>query len=505
MLKLLSTLLVLGSLAIVAGCGDGGGEDASSPLDEALRYLPANTPFAAAIDTDTKGDQYRSAGEIVDKFGIDVNVEEQIAEAIDAEPDEIKRLEKALGNEFVVGSTDVRAFVSQSSDEDQSFVGAIQATDAAALDSLVDGGAKKDGEANGATIYKDDDSDDPFAIEDDVLIVAGSRKELEDALATRDGDDSLTEEDFDAGTEGVPADALVRAYFNIEELLSVDDDAKQALKSKWVSALRTGGLAVSIEDDQVAIDFNVTTDSGELTDADLPIASGATAPEVLDRGDLNIGLRDPEQILEFAQATARAIDPGGFGTFAAGKQQIERRLGIDIEDDLFGQIRGGLAVSVDLDGKFGARAELDDPAKFERTLGKLADVIPGLVQGAAGQKVGFVEPKAGEDFYAVATAGGDNFVFGVVDGVFVLANDADVAGALAAEGTEGIPGAKGALVLSADAERLVRTVLGELMDTPIDIPGEIGDATAPAPFDELTGSLESSTEGLSGSFELTFD
>jgi len=508
MLKLPSLLIAMATFAI-AGCGAGdSGSDASSPLDEALRYLPADTPFAVAIDTDADGSQLEAAEEIAGRFGLGRDkLVEQIEEQLDAGPGEIEELENALGNEFVVGSTDVGAFIDQDSEEDESFVGAIEAADPGALDKLLDGeDVKEQGESNGATIYRDDDGDD-FAVKGDVLIVAGNRKELDSALATREGDDSLTEDDFEAGVEGIPADALVRVYLNVEELLSVDPDAKQALKSKWVGALTTAGLALSLEDDRVAIDFNLKTDGGELIDADLPIAAGSESPQVLDRdGEIGVALRDPAHIVAFAQATAKSIDPDGFSTFEVGKQQIERQLKIDLEDDFFGQMTDGLAVSVNIDnGKFGARAEIDDPQAFEQTLEKVAAVLPNVVEGILGQKVGFAKPKAGEDFYAVATAGGSQIVFGVVKGVFVLSNDPAIAGALASDDTRAVPGAEGSVAMSVDAEQLAQAILPQLGILDSSIVDRVKGAIGTRPLDELTGSLESSTEALSGSFELTLD
>jgi hypothetical protein len=508
MLKLPSILTVMATLAI-AGCGGGGsGGDASSPLDEALRYLPADTPFAVAIDTDPDGSQFKAAEEIAGRFGLGRDkLVEQIEEQFDAGPGEIEQLEQALGNEFVVGSTDVGAFINDSSEEDESFVGAIQAADSAALDELLKGeDVKEQGESNGATIYKDDDGDD-FAIKDDVLIVAGNRKELDSALETREGDDSLTEDDFEAGLKGLPSDALLRVYLNVEELLSVDPDAKEALKSKWVDALTTAGLTLSLEDDRVAIDFNLESGGEELTDADLPIAPGGESPQVLDRdGEIGVALRDPAHIIEFAQATAKSIDPDGFSTFEVGKQQIERRLKVDLEDDFFGQMTKGLAISANIaNGKFGARAELDDPQAFEQTLEKMAEVLPDVVEGAVGQKVGLAKPKAGEDFYAVATAGGAQVVFGVVDDVFVLSNDPAVAGSLASDGTRSVPGAKGSVVMSVDAERLAELLIGQIGGFGGGIVDRVKQEIGTRPLDQLTGSLESSTDALSGSFELTLD
>jgi hypothetical protein len=304
----------------------------------------------------------------------------------------------------------------------------------------------------------------------------------------------------------VSKDALVRVYLNFGELLRASRDAESALKSKWVAALRTGGIALTFEPDRVEIDVDVDTDPDGLTDADLPIAAGAGSPRVLDRdGQINLALRDPAQVLEFAQATARAVGPNGFRSFEKGKAQIERDLEIDLDEDVVGQLDGDLQVSIDLDGKFGARAQLEDPEKFERTLTRLEEVLPSIAEGATGEKVGFAKPKAGEDFYAVATADGDQIVFGVVKDVFVLSNDAEVAGTLATEATKAVAGARGALVLEADAERLVKTALEQAEGQGFDLRDRIKGAVGARPLDELLGSFEVTTDGLSGSIGVTTD
>jgi hypothetical protein len=508
MRKLSLLTLILGILAI-AGCGgSGGGSDGSSPLDNALRYLPADSPFAVAIDTDTKGDQLEAADDLSDRFALGDEVEKQIKDALGERAGDLEDLQKALGNEFVVGSTDVRSFVDSPGDDDTAFVGAIQVDDSDALDKLIDGEkAEEDGEADGAKLYKDD-SGESFAIDGDVLVVAGSKQELEDALATRYGDDGMTESDFDAGTEGVSQDALLRVYLNVGALLKADPGAKQALKSKWVAAVRTAGIAMTFEPKQVAVDIDVTTDPAGLTDADLPIAAGADAPQVLDRGGINLALRDPSQLLEFAQATAGTIDPEGFASFEQDKAKIERELDIDLDKDLIDQLDGDLAVSIGLNGKFGARAELKDPAAFEQSLTKLEKVLPNIAEGATGEKVGFVKPKDGEDFYAIATAGGNQIVFGVVEDFFVFSNSATIAGSLASEGTKTVPGAKGALVLNMNAEQIAKAALEEAEGQGLELPDELklkkGSLDA-GPLNELIGSFEATTEGLSGSFTVTTD
>jgi len=516
MRKLSAFTLILATL-LIAGCGGGGGGgDASSPLDEALRYLPADVPFAVAIDTDTKGEQFQAAEDVAERFPFRDQLEKQLKDLVGDRAGDLQRYEEALGNEFVVGSTDARSFVNVPSGKDTNYVGAIQAADEGALaDLLKRDKAEEIGEASGATLYEDD-SGDPFAVEGDVLIVAGSRDELERALETREGDDSLTEDDFDAGTQGVPEDALLRVYLDVEELLRASPEAKQALKSKWVRAVRTAGVGLSFGDNELTIDLTVNTESENLTDEDLPIAPGSDSPQVLDRAsDVGAGLRDPAQLLEFALATAKSVRPGEFSSFTIARRQVERQTGVDLDEDVLGQIEGDLALSIDLDGKFGARAALKDPVKFERTLAKLGKVIPGMVQGLTDQKVGYAKPKAGEDFYAVATADGARTVYGVVDGVFVISNDPEIAGTLAADRTQSVPDAKGALVVRADAEQVVQAILREVDSEDFkigdfSIPNSgiarrIGGAIVTRPLDQLTGSIESSTEGLSGSFKVTLD
>jgi hypothetical protein len=502
MRKLSLLTLILGTLAI-AGCGgSSGGDGGSSPLDNALRYLPADAPFAVAIETDTKGEQFGDARKLVDEFPFGDQVEQQLRDLVEDRAGQVEQLEAALGNEFVVGSTDAKTFVETSSSEDQAFVGAIQVKDEDALDKLVAGDkAEADGELDGAKLYKDD-SGDTFAIDGDVLVVAGSRKQLEQALATRDGDDSLTEEKFDAGTEGIAGDALVRVYLDVAGLLRASPDAKDALRSKWVSALTTAGIALTFEDDEVQIDVDVNTDAEDLTDADLPMAAGSASPQAMDReGAINLALREPNQVLEFAQATLKAVSPNDFSSFEQGREQVEKRLGLDLQKDVIDQLDGDLAVSIDLDGKFGARAQLKDPAEFEKTLTKLERILPDIAGGAAG----IAKPNGGEDFYAVATSDGDQVVFGVVDDFFVISNSPAIAGTLASAETDAVDGAKGALVLSSDAQKLAQTALKQAAGKDFGLGQQITGAIGTRPLDDLNGSFEVTTDGLSGSFTLTTD
>lgn len=496
-----STVLgVLCASIAIAGCGGGGGGDkAASPLDNALGYLPKDAPLVISIDTDLNGKQVKSIEKIVDKFPFAGQIKTSIRQSIESQSFNFEKdLKPLLGNEFVVGVTDPRSIVGGSSNQD--FVGAIQAANKDKLDEAVKREkAKADGEKSGAKIYKDSGGD-PFAIKDDVLIVAGSKKRLEEALAQREAGDRLTEATFDKGTAKLPKDALVRLYGDLQKLIASDPSTSDARKVKWVDSLRTFGLTASFKENEADVDFRLGT-AGGLSDADLPIAAGAASPSLTDRaGEIGLGIRDPGQILKFGEDAGQAVDPSGFGDYLAGKRTVERRLGVSIDKDLLGGLKGDLSVTASVDGKFGARAEVKDPAAFKRTLAKLGKVIPSVARSVAGGPVGYAKPKKGQDFYALATPGGQSVVYGVVNGVFVIANDAKRAGQLTKESVKSVPGAQGSIVLNADAEKLVIQALASS-----GIQGGLGGALFAGPLGELTGSVKADPDGLTGNFKLGFD
>src|SRR5215211_7837832 len=90
-------------LPALAGAGCGGGKDSSGPLDEGLRYLPADAPFAVAIDTDVNGDQYRAANEIAEKFPFAGQAREELKKLFERgdEVDFDRDVKPLLGNPFV--------------------------------------------------------------------------------------------------------------------------------------------------------------------------------------------------------------------------------------------------------------------------------------------------------------------------------------------------------------------------------------------------------------------
>jgi len=499
------TLAVICAAAL-AGCGgDDGGS--GSPLDNALGYLPEDAPLVVSFETDPEGDQVKAIQKIAERFPFSDQVTQSLEDRLSRDDLDFETdIKPLLGNEFVVGAPDVRSLVDsgdEGADDDQ-FVAAIEARDKDKLEDLIKrDDTKETGEQGGAKLYEDSDGD-TFAIDDGVLVVAGSRELLDAALKQHDGDDKLTAEVFDEATADLPEDALWRQSTDVEQLIAADPDTKPAREIEWVSALRTLGLTVSFEEDRAKVDFRMATDPEGLTAEDLPIAGGPESPDVIASSDeIGLGVREPAQILAFAESAGQAVDPSGFGDYSAGKQAIEARLGVSIDDDIFAQLEDDVSLSFGLDGTFGLRSSVRDPQAFIATLDKLGRALPDIAESSVGEPIGYARPKKGEDFYALATADGDSVVYGVVDGVFVLANDSERASRLAEDETEAVEGAEGSIAMSADAQQLVTQGVSRFGGGGLG--GALGGSLFSEPLGAFTGSVAAEPDGLTGRFELTFD
>jgi Protein of unknown function (DUF3352) len=497
MKRLASLIAVVAALA-AAGCGS---DSSSSPLEEGLGYLPKDAPFAVSIDTNVNGSQYKSIGKILDKFPFGGQLRQSLETRL-RESSKVNfngDIKPILGNPFVVGGVNARSVTDDR--DDNEFVGSLKAKDKDKLVSLVKKqGAKETGDENGAKLYKDKDGD-TFAIKDDVLVVAGSKKLLDDALARRDGDNHLDQDTFDKSLEGLPKDALLRVYADVAGLLRSDPNTKDAQRIKWISSLTTLGATLQATDDALNVDFNLKTKPG-LSAGDLPVAEGDTAPGVVERnGEVGFGLRDPAQLIKFAQSAGQAVNPAGFGQYSAGKRQIEQRYGVNLDSDVIDQLTGDAASTTSVAGKTTARIQVKDPAAFSKTLKKLAPALPDLISNGGG-KATLTKPKGG--LYGITLSNGRRFVFGVVGKMFVVANDAAGARRFASEPATDIGDAKGAAVMKADAEQVANAALARL-GPQLGLGGAFGSRLFTTPLGELKGSLSSSTSGLSGNLSLGLD
>ncbi len=498
-MRRLAIPILLLAMLVVPACGDDG--DAASPLDAALGYLPADAPFALAIETDLESGQYEAVSSILDRFPFGGQVREGLKAEIEegGEVDFDADVRPLLGNELVVGAPDTEALAEDS----ESFLAALQVADADKARELLDAAPElaPAGEASGASIWEEE-SGTAIALEEDVLVTDDTREGLEQALARRDGADRLTEETFEQPLADLPEDALVRIYADMEQIVGSSPEAERAREVPWVAALRKLGGTGSANGEGLFLDFALQTDPAGLTDEDLPIASGAEPASVVGReGQIAVGVRDAGQIERFIEAVAGVADPGKLGQLDTAKKQIGRRLGIDIQRDLVDQLSGETTISAGLDKSFGLRIELADPESAERTLERLAQKAPAIGKAFDLEEPAITRPGKERDFYGLATTRGDRAVFGVVDDVFVLAQDPAQAGELAAADPGTVPGASGSVVMQADAEAIATEIASRELEG---VEG-LGAGLFTGPLGQLTGSLEAETDGLRGRVQLEIE
>jgi hypothetical protein len=340
-----------------------------------------------------------------------------------------------------------------------------------------------------------------------VLIVAGSRALLDKALAARASDSRYTESDFDKSTEGLPKDSAVRLSTDLQALLATDPSSARALKVKWVKALRTFGLSASVVSDKINVDFKLATDSSGLTDADLPIASGDESPAVIKRkGEIGFGLRDPGQVVTFAENAGQAVDPAQFGSYETAKKTVEAQLKINIQKDVIDQLQDGVSVSVaPSTGKVAIKGQVKDPSAFKKSLAKVNKVLPAIIQSSTGSKPKVSYPGG----IYVAKTPSRTYAYGLVGNTFVFSDSAAAARAVAKAPTATVPGAKGALAMQADAEQVVVQVLKRISSSggaqQLGLGAALGGSLFAGPLGDLTGSAKADTSGITGEVSLGFD
>ena len=496
MRRLLAAALCLCTFAAASGCG--GDDGASGPLESALAYVPANTPFVVAIDTDLEGDQYKSLQAILDRFPGGVKIDDLFDRQLEGGDDDVtfaKDVKPLLGNPFVVSATDVTSFISGSDDD---FVAVLDANDSEALDRLIDKTKPREqGEVGGATVYDDDGT--VFAVKENTVVFAGSKRLLEAALERADAGDGMDVDRFEDGLDGLPEEALARVFFDVQALLEQDPETEDARKVGWIRALRTFGLTASVEDDAADVEFNLKAE-GDLTDEDLPLAAGDEAPAVVrQEGEVAFGIRDPSQIVTFFEGALQAVEPQTFGDYETGKRAISQRLGVDIDEDLLGQLTEDLSVSLAVNGAFGARAEVRSPGAFADTVDELARALPDL-----GSSSGVTDVRRRGELYEARLAGGGRFFFGMHDDAFVVASGAARARRIGSAEPRSVDGADGSLVMAGNAEQVAIQLI-ERIAPQLGLTGLLGGGLFARPLDELSGSVSSSTDGMRGRFSLTLD
>jgi hypothetical protein len=461
------------------------------------------------ISTDVDGEQWQEFyGSVFRQFEgeegqrtLDQYAEEIFRDSgVDWE-DDVKPL---LGNDVAIGiEGDPVGLLG--GDGESSFVAALETRGGDIEAVLEKAGWKRTGEANGATLYTEEEGDDVFAVEDGVFLSAENEEALRRALARRDAGEGLEEAAVTEAFSDLSGPTFARA-FGTTAPLAAQEQLGRFSSLPLVQALENWALTVGFEANDLNVDLSVGLDEDQVDEADLPLVTGPDAPEiVLREGELSGGNRNQSQTTAFLLRALRAGYPDS--RFVKAADAIEEELDIDFEQEILRQFDGPSASYVSPDGQtFAARSEVRDPEALREVLPRIAPHLPALVEGLQGlESEGMallflfapdapaaapmsgvkVDPPETEDgFYRISGLTGEGpseLYLGLVGDLFVVASDEQRAREIAEADTVAAEGAQGAGVLRADLTRLQEAA--NVLPFPID--GK-----------ELVASLEASTSEL---------
>ena len=492
--------------AVALGACGAESQEARSPLDDALGYVPRDAPAVVAVETG--GPQTAKAGELLGRMPVvggrvHSEFENWISWAFLRFERDIRPL---LGHELVVAVTSPRDALAADGffDSLSSLVVAWRVADPRLAKRVIirSPDLQAHGKVNGVRLWQNQRGKGWLAIDGDVFVATGSREQLERALERRRADGRMSEAQFDEALEGLPDDALVRAKADPRALLEDFPRLRGALAQRWIASLRYAGVALSARDDGFALALRARTAAGELSDDDLPLAPSGPTPAALRQGsETGVGLSEPGRLARFAEQVLRSVDPARYALLDRARRRLRERAGVDIQRDLLARIQQG-SLAVSLDGTdIAARALVVEAGKFRQALDDAIPALPGLGSAFGVRDLGVASPAPGQRFYAAAVPGHQSIVFGLVGNSLVASDDTARAGELVIEPSRIVEGARGAAVLSADAGAIVerwarRSVRGL---------ERIGLGIALRPLGDLTAWLAISREELRGQAQLHID
>jgi hypothetical protein len=458
------------AVAFAAACGGGSDEPASTPLGDALSYLPRDAASVIAVETDAEHAQWKQLNELISKFQIAAQIRQQGQDRVArGQLDFDRDLRPQLGNELVIGSPE------GTPRGRRSIVLAVKLKDPAV--------ARRD-------LLPDMKSAGLEArIDEDMLVAASTRELLDAAVERHDEDGHLTEDDFedDLGrlAEGEP---LLRATGNLER----GAERANASGLPWPKALRTFAATGQAKPNGLAIDFDVRTES--VNAQDLPFPPGPQSPPVPVReGEIAVAAREPGRTLGLVNRL-RDVLPRTKAHSKALNDALGR-IGVDLQRDLVGQLGATGAASFPLDGTYVARADLKDSARVARTLKTLSDRLAGAATG----DIGFtIEPGGGEGFYRLNADRGRQLFVGVAGNQIALGEEAGRARDFASERSAPVPGARGSVAIAADGRSVANALIQQRASGAFALLGQV----LTEPIGDLRGWMETTPTGMTGHAEL---
>ena len=411
-LRALAVALVTGLAVFAAGCG-GGGNGASSAAGADV--APASVPVFISVNTDFEGDQITTFRTLLDKFpGSDGLLRMALAELEQEDVDFEQDVKPALGAELDIVLLDLEQ---GGEAPDPEAVALLQPDDPAKLDALLE----KD--TDGTPIVKEE--------VDGWTVLAESQASIDRFKEMRSGGTLAESGRFADAMEGLPDDALARAYVNADAIVKSYQAtgaplSAQAFDQLFPNGVPSVGGTVSAEEGGLRLQATgKTTQPTDTFEASLPGELPAGAIAYIGFNNLAKGVR------ESLKSAGEANDQ-----FDQQLGQIELALGLSLDRDvlpLFEQ-EGAIAVYPAASGSglpgIQLVMEVDDPDQAIQTIDKLlaraAQFSPGIPTPES-IDIGGVKAKAVE--YQ-----GTTIVYAGFDGKLVITNAADTIEAMQASG-----------------------------------------------------------------------
>ena len=411
-LRALAVALVTGLAVVAAGCGGGsGGASSAGGADIA----PASSPLFISVNTDLEGDQITTFRTLLDKFpGSDGLLRMALAELEQKDVDFEQDVKPALGPELDIVLLDLGQGGETPNPE---VVALLQPNDPAKLDALLE----KD--TDGTPTVKEE--------VDGWTVLAESQASIDRFKEMRSGGTLTDSGRFADAMEGLPDDALARAYVNADAIVKSYQETGAPLSAQAFDQLFPNGVPSvggTVSAEEGGLRFQATGKTTQPTDtfeASLPDELPAGALAYVGFNNLAKGVR------ESLKSAGEANDQ-----FDQQLGQIELVLGLSIDRDvlpLFEQ-EGAIAVYPAASGSGFPGIQLvvkvDDQEQavgtIDKVLARAAQFLPGIPTPRS-IDIGGVKAKAVE--YQ-----GTTIIYAGFDGKLVITNAADTIQAMQGSG-----------------------------------------------------------------------
>jgi hypothetical protein len=479
MRRALSLIVVLAA-SVLAGCGSAA-STSSTPLATELSYFSNGSPFVMSIATApgaTGLGRLRSA--LGRSPSATVGVTALFSKLAQLGIDYNRDIKPLFGNPIAIS---VEAPSSQPLAATS--VAVVWITkDAGALNRLV---AKihlaRSGGHAGATLYRLGKG--MLAIDGATLVAATTPAEVMTTLDRHTRGGGITASEYAADVQGLPQGAPVQAFGYLTQVLARPGTAN-ARRIPWVAAVRAYAAAISGSPSGISFQYRLDTTGAPLTNAQLPLAPGASPPSFAGTLPIVVGLRDPASTLSWLLSVARISSPTKYAAELSRMAAVRRSTGVDFQRDVLGQLGNNAAVQSD-GHLFMVRVDVASPARAAETLRRLGT----SVLDEFGIHPGATVASAGDGFEVMHQAHHPALFFGVAGNEFVAGTVPPATlRAFAAAPATPAAGAHGAFAFRVGLSQLLRLAAKRL-------PPQLGQVILGS-LGDITGWTAATPRGLTG-------